>query len=253
MDHAAPELEEKDEIAKEDQGPGWDISRTQADSFLLPRQFPTSARMLRLPDVIPVVSLSHLAILKIYIIISAIEMEVGWLGTAKKLGKHVLVDDIFLFDQSVNYGQTELNTDSMASVMQDVLTRPNGEDIFNNIRFWGHSHGTGGTEPSGQDDMTMNTFRDFGSDFFLRGIFNRRGEVSFSLYDWKNNVQFDKLPWKVKGPRVSNAVYQQLKQDLLAEMQAKVKYLRPMPMKIGKGYKYKHKPWFFTGVFGPRQ
>ena len=142
----------------------------------------------------------------------------------------------------------------MANIMQEVLERPDGDDVFNSIRFWGHSHGSGGTDPSQQDDQTMNTFEKFGADFFLRGIFNRVGGVSLSLFDWKNNVAFHKTPWKLVGKPVSIKTYNQLIIDLPNEMQQKVIYRQPIykpPKTQGKHYPATH-PKQYT-IWDPRR
>ncbi len=209
-------------------GPGWEPSKIPASKFLLPKVFPTEAQFLYLPSVVPKIQITQLALLKVFIVLSTIEMEVGWLGTAKRDGDNITIDDIFLFEQDVSYGHTEISTDSMANVMQEVLQRPGGEEIFNNIRFWGHSHGNGGTDPSHQDNQTMKTFEKFGADFFLRGIFNRVGGASFSLFDWQNNVAFHNAPWKVVGKSITSKMYKQLLVDLPSEMQRKVTYTRPV-------------------------
>ncbi|MDB5194369.1 MAG: hypothetical protein JWN50_383 [Parcubacteria group bacterium] len=217
--------------------PGWEFARMAAQSFLLPKTFPTQAELLYLPSVIPTIRVHQMALLKIFIIVSAIDLEVGWLGTAKRVGSDILVDEVFLFDQDVSYGHTELSTDSMSKVMLETLKRPDGESIFNNTRFWGHSHGYGGTSPSGQDDQTMRTFEGFGAQFFLRGIFNRTGDLSFSLYDWQNNLVYHRLPWKLVGKQPSMSTYLKLQDQLRSEMKERVVYHRPVilnPIQQGK-------------------
>lgn len=209
--------------------PGWNYAATRADKFKLPAVFPTEAEVLYLPQDVPTIVVNQLALLKILILVDAIDLEVGWLGTAKRVGSDFLVGDVFIFEQDVSHGHTELSTDSMSEIMSEVLTRPDGEEIFNNTRFWGHSHGDGGVYPSSQDDSQMKLFEGFGADFFLRGIFNRRGEINFSLYDYQRGLAFHHTPWKVGGEKVSHKTYEMIRTELREGMRKKVVYLPPPP------------------------
>lgn len=207
--------------------PGWTPAQTPAKRFLLPKIFPTEAEFLSLPAHVPLISVNRLALYKMHIIVGLINMEVGWLGTARRNETGIIVDDVFLFEQDVSHGHSELTSDSMSQIMQEVLKRPDGEEIFNNTRFWGHSHGNGDTYPSGQDNDTMKTFEGFGADFFLRAILNRQGKISFSLYDWQKGIAFHEAPWQPVGAGISVEEDKRLCGDLLTEMVEKVVYQPP--------------------------
>ncbi len=208
--------------------PGWTPAKTPARRFILPKTFPTEAEFLSLPAHVPTISVNRLALYKMHIIVGLIDMEVGWLGTARRNETGVIVDDVFLFEQDVSHGHSELTSDSMSQIMQEVLRRPDGEEVFNNTRFWGHSHGSGGTYPSGQDNDTMKTFQGFGADFFLRAILNRHGRISFSLYDWQKGIAFHEAPWQPVGEKISIEKHDRLCGDLLTEMVEKVAYYPPI-------------------------
>ncbi|MBI2030637.1 hypothetical protein HYT05_03375 [Candidatus Kaiserbacteria bacterium] len=202
----------------------WSIAPKQAATFIIPQTSNTRAELLRTPRTPPTIQLTQKAILKIFLIVGAIEMEVGWLGTARREGDLITIDDVFLFDQDVSYGHTVLTIDSMSSIMSDVLTRPDGAEIFNTTRFWGHSHGSGGVYPSQKDDKTMMDLGGFCEDFFVRGIFNRIGGVSFSVYDWAQGIAFHDVWWTVFQDTVSEKEYFRLKQAIEEELLRRVTY-----------------------------
>ncbi len=232
---SAPTLTVSTEVPPEQaapvpQGPGWTFATSGASTFRIARKFHTSAELLSIPGNIPKVLVSRLAIHKIFFIVGAIELEVGWLGTARQNGSTITIDDVFLFKQDVSFGHTALDEGNMADIMVEVVQKPGGEEIFNNTKFWGHSHGSGSTFPSMQDDTQMEKFRKQGAEFFLRGIFNRRGEISFSVFDWKRGVAFHNVPWNLTGRMVSETQYREIREEMRAEMLAKVTYsLRPPP------------------------
>ncbi len=227
-DDASLQIAVPPETAPAPQGPGWDFAPRGANTFRIPRRFRPTTELLSIPGGIPKVLVSKLAIHKIFFIVGSIELEVGWLGTARQTEKTITIDDVFLFKQDVSYGHTELEAGNMADIMLEVVKRPGGEDLFNNTKFWGHSHGIGGTYPSAQDDSQMNAFKQFGAEFFLRGIFNRRGEVSFSVYDWKRGIAFHNVPWNLTGRTVSEAQYRKIREEIRTEMREKVTYTRPI-------------------------
>ncbi|HEU5114209.1 MAG TPA: hypothetical protein VFT82_00405 [Candidatus Paceibacterota bacterium] len=206
---------------------GWNYAGQQAKPFQIHAHFPTEVEVLRLPADMPKVLLSQLALHKIFVIVGAIELEVGWLGIARREGKDFVIDDVFLFEQDVSFGHTELTTDSMSNIMQEVLKRPDGEHVFNNTRFWGHSHGSGGTDPSQQDNRTMSIFKNFGADFFIRGIFNRTGDINFSIYDFKRGMAFHRAPWKLEGKAPTKPAYEKMFYQLRQEMAEKVIHYTP--------------------------
>jgi hypothetical protein len=165
-----------------------------------------------------------------FIIVGAIEYEVGWLGTSRKVGDlQYTIDDVFLFEQDVSYGHTELQTEGMTNTMVKLLEKPDGEEIFNNMRFWGHSHGDGGTWPSFQDDKSMNIFRNFNASYAIRGIFSRRGETNLGVYDYEKGMAYHKVPWTMKGPRMSADEVKKLTNEIHEEMLNLVVH-RPAPV-----------------------
>jgi hypothetical protein len=160
-------------------------------------------------------------------------MEVGWLGVAKMTARgNIHLQDVYLVSQEVGYGHSTLSTEGISDLTMELLGKDGGEDIVNNLRHWGHSHGNGGVHPSGQDDQQMQSFRDMGADFYLRGIFSRNGEVGFSVYNWKKNIEYHNVPWQLTGEMLDDKEATTLRDNIRAEMLEKVYTRAPQVRRI---------------------
>lgn len=191
--------------------------------FRIPSFFNTLAKLITTPSHIPRILVEHRALYKIYHYVGATDMEVGWLGVAKITARgNIHLSDVFLVSQEVGYGHSALSTEGMSDLTMELLAQEGGEDIVNNIRHWGHSHGNGGVHPSGQDDQQMQSFRDMGADFYVRGIFNRGGDVGFSVYNWKRNIEYHNVPWQLTGELLTEKEVAMLRENIRAEMLEKV-------------------------------
>ena len=138
-------------------------------------------------------------------LVELIKNEIGWLGTVERTGNHFLIKEIFLFDQMVDYAANIISADALIK-WADKLTdeRPDGIDIINSIRFWGHSHVDMTTSPSVRDDDQMGIFAKSCDDFFVRGIANRLGCLEFTLYLFKENVEIRDCAWSIQMPETSS-------------------------------------------------
>ena len=125
--------------------------------------------------------------------------EIGWLGYAEPLGQDFLVTDVFVPKQRVHSATTEIDEDGLAEHAMKLIEE--GEvDKVNQIRFWGHSHVNMSVSPSGQDDSQMEVFSKNCDDFFIRCIANKKGEIDFSLYLFKEGLQIDHVSWRIFYP-----------------------------------------------------
>ncbi len=202
----------------------WNHPKSDGTEFVPSKNYPTSVELLRLPDNLPEVIVHPLALFKIRTIVGGIDKEVGWLGTAQRQGDNVFIEDMFLFNQEVSGSHTEISIDGLSEVAMELLQKPNGSELLNAMRFWGHSHVDMMTYPSGQDNDQMHKFHSFGCNFFLRGIFNRRGEVNFSLYDWERGIAVHRMPWTMADlPLPNKDELREIRTALRAEMKSRVK------------------------------
>lgn len=115
--------------------------------------------------------------------------EIGWDGIVERdpdNNRIFYIEDIIVFPQIVS-GATVDTDDDKYAVWLNTLD----DDTFNKRRFNGHSHVNMGVTPS-STDMTYReqSIRNI-PDFFIFGIFNKRDDHSFSIYDIENNVMYD--------------------------------------------------------------
>ena len=125
------------------------------------------------------------------------DLEIGWLGTSRRVGNIFYIDDVFLFKQEVHATTTEITTEGLNEFAIEMLCEKNGIEIWNNMKMWGHSHVNMPTTPSGQDDKQIEVFAENAEDFFIRIIANKSGDFRIDLYDFTTGVIYEKLPYEI--------------------------------------------------------
>ena len=157
--------------------------------------------------------------------------EVGWFAVVKRIPSgDFLIDEVFLLRQNVHDQQTRTLKVGFAEFGTAQIARgAAGIEAINNLRGWTHSHGPYPTDPSERDVTQMLEFgmRSIGGGktmpWFLQGIVNKLGRMTYTLYDFENKVRIVDLPWvvvKARDPAVQAAV--------AAEFADKVKQI-PIP------------------------
>jgi hypothetical protein len=159
---------------------------------------------------VPFITISKQAITKMFIYVDECAKEVGWMGTAYRDGQHIIIDDVYLFDQEVHATTTEITPEGLSDFAMELLNKPDGMDIWNNLKMWGHSHVNMGITPSAQDDSQMEKFQEGGHDWFIRLIANKRGEMKVDLYDYSSGVIYLDLPWQSGEDEAENELLEQI-------------------------------------------
>jgi hypothetical protein len=138
----------------------------------------------------PEIIIMPAALEKMWHYVNIADKEVGWLGTATRFGKNFLIEDVYLLRQRVHSTTTIITPEGMGEFAMELLeNNPDADKIINNIRFWGHSHVYMDTSPSGQDEFQMECFRKMNGPFMIRGIFNKKGKISFTIFDWERKIK----------------------------------------------------------------
>lgn len=121
--------------------------------------------------------------------------EVAWHGTVERTGDfNFEITDIVVYPQTVT-GVT-VNTDQEAYEMW-LIKQP--DEVFNKLRFQGHSHVNMGVTPSSTDEENMRKLvSQLGEDdFYIFIIINKSHNVNTRIYDMKNNLLFETLDIQV--------------------------------------------------------
>lgn len=132
---------------------------------------------------------SEVAANKIRMLVSEAKEEVGWHGTARRDEESISVfhiDDVFVFPQEVT-GTTVTPDETEYAMWLAGLP----DDVFNNLRFHGHSHVNMGTSPSAVDTNFQNNILQNLQDFYIFGIFNKRDNNCMSIFDVVNNIIYE--------------------------------------------------------------
>ncbi|MDP1690150.1 MAG: hypothetical protein Q8L52_03045 [bacterium] len=148
---------------------------------------------------IPMVLITREAYSRMWHYVDIAPKEVGWLGTVRvtPYGNY-LIEEVFLPEQEVSFTETELSGEGQAQLAQDLIdTRPDGVEVANRLRFWGHSHVKMGTSPSPEDNKQMTKFRENGCPWFIRGILNKLGRMEFTIFLWGAGVKIVDAPWAI--------------------------------------------------------
>jgi len=191
-------------------------SYVKADNFS-PHSFDTKVEML---SQIPKILISKLAYTKMWHYVDIAGDEVGWLGTVERMPGALLIKDVFLLKQKVSAAQTVITEEGLTEFGEEILQLPDGVDIYNNIRFWGHSHVNMGTSPSGQDENQMELFKNSEHPYFIRGILNKRGRMEFTIFFYDTGVKIEDAEWAIYEPvdvSVRDTIEAEFKEKVIKE------------------------------------
>lgn len=128
--------------------------------------------------------------------------EIGWHGTVHRDGLTFTITDILVFPQVVT--AATVNPDDELYTLW-AMEQP--EEIFNHMRFHGHSHVNMGCTPSAVDTTYQEALIQNVKDFYIVGIFNKRDEFNIWIYDVENNICYDKTDIDFLTPTENGAVW----------------------------------------------
>ena len=118
------------------------------------------------------------------------DKEIGWYGTVERTSeKQFLIKDIIMFPQTVS-GVTVQTDDTEYTNWSNGLP----DEVFNFMRFYGHSHVRMGCSPSKIDSDHYKSMIQNCHDFYIFGIFNKNATNNywFNIYDIANNILYEK-------------------------------------------------------------
>lgn len=134
--------------------------------------------------------------------------EVAWHGIAKRDPDEkdaFIIEDILVYPQEVS-GAT-VTTDQQE--YQEWLYAWD-DDVFNNIRFQGHSHVYMGVTPSSVDENLYESLLSQlnGDMFYIFAIFNKKGDRTVKIYDMAENIFYENADIDIliiqDGPKIQN-------------------------------------------------
>lgn len=122
-------------------------------------------------------------------IVKLVSDEVGWYCCVKKIPdtENYMLYKTLVPAQEVNGATCELTAKGQSDMMVKMM-EDGQDDLLNDMKFWGHSHINMGVSPSGQDDIQIRELCKNSEDFFIRGIFNKKGDFRIDIYDIENKM-----------------------------------------------------------------
>ena len=147
----------------------------------------------------PTLFISNDAYLKMQEYIAQSKKEIGWLGTCSRKDNDYIINNVYLFEQEVHETTCEITEEGLNKFALELMEKPNGMDIWNNICLWGHSHVNMGVLPSSQDNKQLDFFlKNMKEGFFIRYIGNKRGEIGLKIVDIDKNIILDEKEINIK-------------------------------------------------------
>ncbi len=218
--------------------------RTAAKKFL-PHSFQNRVELTNIPRIL----ITRQAYEDMYILVDEVNKEVGWIGTVERAGSDFLIKEIFLLEQETHVATCEITADGLAEWAQEIMaSRPDGMEVVNSLRFWGHSHVNMGTSPSGQDESQMTVFVENGCNYFIRGILNKQGRMEFTLFLYDVGIKISDVEWELYEP-VDESRRERWKTEI--EAKVKEKYVPPPTRHVGFA-PYYNRNWEdnYAGIVG---
>lgn len=149
----------------------------------------------------PYIFLSPAAYSKMCQYIGRVGLEISWLGSVRELENNCyFIEDVHLFKQTVSAATTDIDEAGLNEFFAELLTRENGMELANKIRFWGHSHVNMATNPSGVDIDTMRQFGEQGHPWMIAGIGNKQGSLKFDIWYYQKGIKVTDVGWDIYYP-----------------------------------------------------
>lgn len=138
----------------------------------------------------PTIVFTTTAWLKVKALVDKCSTEIGWHGLVeRKKGNMYCITDILVYPQTVTGATVNADDTEYPKWLMQI-----SDDDFNKLKMQGHSHVNFATTPSGTDNNFYNkllqNMQD--EDFYVFMIINKRNDLNIWIYDFKNNIIFEK-------------------------------------------------------------
>jgi len=154
-------------------------------------------------DDIPFILIKQNAQEKINQLVDIADDEISWFGSVLEIKDGMrrifVIDEIYLPEQEVSATSADFSTDDMVKLADELLELPDGIEIVNRLRYWGHSHVHMSIGPSATDTDQMESFSE-DMDYMIMGIYNKDGECRLDINFFKDGFKVINAPWKVLIP-----------------------------------------------------
>lgn len=171
--------------------------KSNQDKFIYEKKFSEISKDEEAKIKKPIIYFSMEAWIKMLQLVKTCDKEIAWQATVEKRkfkqkedseDFYYFIKQVFVYPQKVTgtfVDVDEVNYTEWSLKLDD--------EVYNNLRFQGHSHVNMATSPSGTD---LNTYQNFldqlkEDDFYIFMILNKRSEWNIMVYDYKQNILFE--------------------------------------------------------------
>ena len=171
--------------------------RSNQDKFTYEKKFSDLTKEYEDTVKKPIIYFSMEAWLKMLKLVKDCDKEIAWQATVEKrkfknkedsTDFYYYIKQVFVYPQKVT--GTFVDTDEVKYAEWSLRLE---DEVYNTLRFQGHSHVNMGVTPSATD---LNTYQNFldqlaKDDFYIFMILNKRNEVNIMVYDYAQDMLFE--------------------------------------------------------------
>lgn len=154
----------------------------------------------KLPEDIqkPIINISAEAYLKMLELINQSDVECSWHGLVRKGGNEYFIYDILVFPQINSGASTTTDEKEFAEWQTKLIMDP--EFPIEDLRMHGHSHVMMNVFSSGVDDQYQKDLitKVEDGDYYIFLIMNKKMEMCVFIYDFEQQVMFEKSDITIK-------------------------------------------------------
>ena len=170
----------------------------------------------------PHIFIAPKAMEQMFHLVSLADQEVGWFGTVSEDPKNncYRIDEVFLLKQAVGDTTHEIAAEALSDLAEQFIAQYGAEkgiEMNNKLTFWGHSHVNMKAIPSRQDSIQMWAWAENDLPYIIRGIFNKEGDIHFTIAYFKKGIVVNDVPWSIYYP-----LHAKVGQDFAEEFKTKI-------------------------------
>lgn len=173
--------------------------KTNAGRITFTKDFDAIKKVDTTKIVKPNIYFSATALIKMIILVQSCPEEIAWQAPVKRIayqptaenpnpGFYYVIGDPLVYPQEVSGTSVVIQETEYAQWSMKL-----SDEVYNSLRFQGHSHVNMGVHPSAVDDNTYNSFLSQlkKDDYYIFLIMNKRFEMEFLVYDYSQNIIFE--------------------------------------------------------------
>jgi hypothetical protein len=147
------------------------------------------------------------------VIVDHCKIEVGWVGlVTKKSPRLYCVDEIFVPTQTATGVECDILKDGYGDIELALNNRGTPDRIFD-LKYWGHSHVDMEVFASAEDKKTA-LQKAIQSDYFIRGICNKKGGMHLSFFDGNAGIAYENIDWLIDDNVDKDAVRKRYQEEV---------------------------------------